>query len=70
MEKGHYVEENCVTVGISIALVNAIEPLGELNVADVAADLRIHVETHCLTNSLAVVHVVITIEIEYIRSIC
>lgn len=62
--KQTYVEEDCVTVGISITLVNAIEPLGELHVANVSAYLRIHVEAHCLTDGFAVVHVVIAVEIE------
>lgn len=62
--KHAYIEEDCVTVGISITLVNAIESLGELHVANVSTYLRIHVEAHCLAEGFAVVHVVIAVEIE------
>jgi hypothetical protein len=45
--------------------VDAVEPLRELNVADLPADLRVHEEAHGLPDGLAVVDVVITVQVEH-----
>jgi hypothetical protein len=49
--------------------INAVEPLRELHIADLAADLRVHEEAHRLPDSLTVVDVVITIQIEHERRV-
>lgn len=65
-----YVEEDGVPIGISIVLIDSVESLGELNIADFPPNLRIHQEAHRLPYSLAVVDVVIAIQVEHEWSIC
>ncbi|CAA6665647.1 unnamed protein product [Spirodela intermedia] len=64
-----YIKEHHVAVRISVATVNAIESLGELDVADVSAHSWIHHEAHSLSDGLTVVDIVIAVEVENVRSV-
>ena len=65
-----YIKENYVTIGVAITLIYAIKPLRELHIAYISTDLWVHQDAHCLSNSLAIVYIVITIKIEDVGSIC
>lgn len=45
--------------------INPVEPLRELDIAQLFPQLRVHQKTHGLPDGLAVVDVVITIQIQY-----
>ena len=64
-----YIKEDCVSVGVSIILINAIESLRELDIANLLSYLGVHQETHGLPCSFAVVDVVITVQVQHERSI-
>lgn len=64
-----YIKEDCVSVGISIMPINAIESLGELDITHLLSNLGIHQETHGLPRSFAVVDIVITVQVQHERSI-
>lgn len=64
-----YIEEDCISVGITIVPVNAIKSLRELDIANLPSNLGVHQETHGLSRSLAVVHIMVTIQVEHERSI-
>jgi hypothetical protein len=64
-----YVKENSVVVGISIVLINTVEPLRELHVTHFLPHSRIHQEAHGFSKSFTVVDVMITIQIEEERGI-
>eukprot|EP01018_Ginkgo_biloba_P018128 Gb_05832 [translate_table: standard] len=49
--------------------INTIKPLRKLNIASFLPKIRIHHKTHCLTQGLAVIYVVITIKIQQERAI-
>lgn len=66
---GTYIKEDCVSIGISIIPINAIEPLRELNIADLFPSLWVHQETHCLSHGLAVIYVMVTIQVQHEWSI-
>lgn len=59
-----YVKKHGVSVGITIVLVNSIESLRELYVADGPSKIWVHEEAHGLPQGLAIVNVVITVEIQ------
>lgn len=65
-----YIKEDYVTVSISIMSINAIKSLWKLHIAYSLPDQRVHHETHCFSQSFAVVDVVITIQVQKIRRIC
>ena len=65
MSQQAYVEEDGVPVSVSVVRVDAVEPLRELHVADLPADLRVHEEAHGLPDGLAVVDVVVTVQVEH-----
>jgi hypothetical protein len=65
-----YIKEDSVMIGISITPINTIKSLGELYIAYTLANQWIHHETHCLTDSLAVVDVMVAIQIEQEWCIC
>jgi hypothetical protein len=65
-----YIEENNVPISISVALINAVESLRKLHITHIFTDSRIHQKAHPLTNSFAVVYIVVTVKIEYEWSIC
>ncbi len=65
-----YIKEDSVMIGISIIPINTIKSLGELHIAYTLANQWIHHETHCLTDSLAVVDVMVAIQIEQEWCIC
>lgn len=65
-----YIKEDCVSVGVTIVPVNTIESLRKLNVADLLSNLRIHQKAHCFPHGLAVIHVVITVQVQHEWSIC
>lgn len=56
-------------VGISIVTINAIESLGKLDITNFGPDSGVHHEAHRFTDSLAVVDVVITIQVEHVRCV-
>lgn len=60
-----YIEEDGVSIGISVVPVNAIKSLRELHITDLLPNLWIHQEAHGFSHSLAVVNVVITIQVEH-----
>lgn len=64
-----YIKEDCVSVGVTIIPINAIESLRELDIANLLSYLGVHQETHGLPCSFAVVNVVITIQVQHERSI-
>lgn len=65
-----YVKEDYIAICISVRAINAIKSLRELHVAYISTNLGIHHETHCLTNCLAIVNIVIAIKVEDIWCIC
>ena len=65
-----YIKENYIAVGISITAVNSIKSLRKLHIAYISTNLWVHEETHSLTNSLAIVHIVITVKVKDVWSIC
>ena len=64
-----YIEEDNIAIRVSIVPINPIESLRELNVTDFLSGLRIHHETHCFSKSFAIVDVVITVDVQKIRSV-
>ena len=66
---GTYIKEDCVSVSISVMSVYSIKPLRELNITDFFPVLRIHQEAHGFPDSLAIVYVVITVQVQHERSI-
>lgn len=58
-----YIKEDCVSVGVSIICINAVESLRELDIADLLPSLGVHQETHGLSRSFAVVDIVITVQV-------
>lgn len=67
---GTYIKEDSVSVGISVMPINTIESLRKLDIANFLANLWIHQEAHCLSDSLAVVYVMVTIQVQHEWSIC
>jgi len=65
-----YIKENCVAIGISITTIDTIKSLGKLHIAQFSSKYWIHQKAHCFPNSLAIVHIMITIKIENKGSIC
>ena len=64
-----HIEEDNIPVGISIVQINTIETLWELDIAALLSISRVHQETHGFFNSLAVVEVMITVNVQKICSI-
>lgn len=64
-----YIKEDDISVSISIMRINTIESLWKLDVAELLSYVGIHEKTHCFPCSLAVIEIVITIQIEYVRCI-
>lgn len=62
---GPYIKEDCVSVRISIVPIDAVESLRKLDETHSFANLRVHQETHGLSDGLAVVDVVVTIQVEH-----
>ena len=65
-----YIEKDNVSVSISIVTVNTVKSLRELHITHFLPYQRIHHETHCFPYGLAIVDVVITVQIQHVRSIC
>lgn len=65
-----HIKENSVSVCISIIFVNTIKSLWKLNIADSLSNQWIHHETHRLSESLTVIDVVITIQVQKVWRIC
>lgn len=65
-----YIEEDDVSVGVSIITINSIESLRELNITELFPELWIHQKAHRFSNGSTVVDVMITIQVEHKWSIC
>lgn len=65
-----YIKENNISISISIMAINTIEPLWELNIAELLSKLRIHQKAHSFPYSFTIVEVMITIKIQHERCIC
>ncbi|RZR75793.1 hypothetical protein BHM03_00000279 [Ensete ventricosum] len=65
----NYIKEDHIAIGISIVAIDSVEPLRELDVAELLPQLRVHKETHGFPDGLAVVDVVITVQIQQERCI-
>jgi hypothetical protein len=66
---GIYIKENSVSVGVSIMCINAIKSLRKLHVANFLSNLGVHQETHSLSNGLAIIYIMVTIQVQHERSI-
>ena len=69
MKSKSYIKEDDILVSISIMTINGVESLWELHVANFLSYQRIHHKTHCFLDCLAVVHIVITIQVQHIWSV-
>jgi hypothetical protein len=65
--KHAYIKEYGVAVGVSVMLVNTKKPLRELDIAHPLSNQWIHHETHCLSKSLTIIDVVITIQVQQMQ---
>lgn len=59
-----HIKEDNIPVGVSIVQVNTVKTLWELDIAALLSISRVHHETHGFFNSLAVVEVMITIDVQ------
>jgi hypothetical protein len=66
---GIYVEEDGVVIGVTVVAVDAVEALGELDVADFGADVGVHHEAHGFADGFAVVDVVVAVEVEHVGGV-
>lgn len=64
-----HIEEDGVSIGVSVVLVDAVESLWELNVANPLPDLRVHQEAHGLSCGPAVVYVMVTVQVQHERRV-
>ena len=64
-----YIVKHNAAITVSAVSTDPIESLRELNVTDFLSGLRIHHETHCFSKSFAIVDVVITVDVQKIRSV-
>lgn len=60
-----YIKEDNIAVSISIMAINSIKPLRKLDIAELLPNLGIHQKAHSFPDSLAVVDVVITIQVQH-----
>lgn len=64
-----YIKEYSVAICVSVVMINPIKPLRKLDIAYFLSRVWVHHEAHSFAECLAVVYILITIDIQYVRGI-